>query len=354
MRVGLSFLTLVPGISGGSEVYARELARALGRVGRHSYRALVPTLALDAADGLTTTVADGYRATRSTPGRLLAMGAAALRPGPLHAGLEGVDIVHYPLTVPVPRDRRPTVVTLLDTQHLDLPMLFSRGERAFRRLAYDRTARRADRVVVISEWVRGRAVERLGLDPKRVRTIHLAVDHQRFTPAAHPRREPFLLYPARPWPHKNHARLFDAFAVLRARHPELRLVLTGQGHDQQLLPPGVEARGSVGVEELVELYRTAAALVFPSLYEGFGLPPLEAMACGCPVAASNAGSLPEVCGAAASLFDPYDVESIIAGVDTALGRAAELSALGLTRAAGFTWDETARAHDDVYAEAAGG
>jgi glycosyltransferase involved in cell wall biosynthesis len=110
----------------------------------------------------------------------------------------------------------------------------------------------------------------------------------------------------------------------------------------------VEARGSVSRDELVSLYRRAAALVFPSLYEGFGLPPLEAMACGCPVAASAAGSLPEVCGDAAVLFDPHDADAVAAGVEEALVRAAELSAAGPARAASFTWDATARAHDRVY------
>ena len=102
------------------------------------------------------------------------------------------------------------------------------------------------------------------------------------------------------------------------------------------------------LDELVGLYRRAAALVFPSLYEGFGLPPVEAMACGCPVAASSAGSLPEVCGDAAVLFDPTDPEAIAAGILEALTRSAELSAAGLARAACFTWDATARAHDSVY------
>jgi glycosyltransferase involved in cell wall biosynthesis len=353
MRVGLSLLTLVPGISGGSEVYARELTRALARVGEHTYEALVPTIAADAADGLPTTVATGYRASTRTMGRLRAMGLAAVRPGALREALEAADVVHYPLTVPVPSVRRPTVVTLLDTQHLDLPSLFSPGERAFRRVAYDRAARRADRVAVISDWVRERAIEQLGLAPERVRTIHLAVDHARFSPDPTIRRDPFLLYPARPWPHKNHARLLEAFAAVRTRRPELRLVLTGHGHDAGSLPPGVEVRGSVGPDELVELYRTAAALVFPSLYEGFGLPPIEAMACGCPVAASNAGSLPEVCGDAAVLFDPADVEAIADGIETSLVRADDLSALGIVRAAGFTWEAAARAHDELYAEAGG-
>jgi glycosyltransferase involved in cell wall biosynthesis len=104
----------------------------------------------------------------------------------------------------------------------------------------------------------------------------------------------------------------------------------------------------VTTDELVSLYRTAAAVVFPSLYEGFGLPPLEALACGCPVASSNAGSLPEVLGDAAVLFDPEDPAAIAAGVSEALERAAELSQLGPPRAAMFTWDATARAHDEVY------
>ena len=352
MRVGLSLLTLVPGISGGSETYARELAGALARVGEHEYEALVPTLATDAGSRLPTVVATGYRASATTAGRLCAMGSAWLRPGALRRHLERFDVVHYPLTVPVPPVARPTVLTLLDVQHLDLPQLFSPGERLFRRLAYDRPASRAARVVVISEWVRERAIERLGLDPERVRAIHLAVDHDRFSPDSTIAREPFLLYPARPWPHKNHARLFEAFALVRRARPELRLVLTGVGHDPTSLPVGVETLGGVPPAELVGLYRRAAAVVFPSLYEGFGLPPLEAMACGCPVAASNVGSVSEVVGTAAALFDPSDHEAIAAGIGDALDRAAELTALGLARAAAFTWEETARAHDEVYAEAA--
>lgn len=348
MLVGLPLLTLVPGISGGSETYARALCRALARVGAHEYEALVPTLAADAGGGLPTVVAAGYPASTTTPGRLRAMTTTWIQPGALRRHLERAEVVHYPLTVPVPRAGRPTVVTLLDVQHLDLPALFSRGERLFRRLAYDRTAWRAAHVIVISEWVAERVVERLGLDPGRVHAIHLGVDHDRFTPDASIDREPFLYYPARPWPHKNHARLFEALAALRETHPGLRLVLTGAGQEQQGLPVGVEALGDASLTERISLYRRAAALVFPSLYEGFGLPPLEAMACGCPVAASNAGSLPEVVGDAAVLFDPHDPDAIAAGIDEALRRADELSALGVVRAASFTWEATARAHDRVY------
>ncbi|HET6601751.1 MAG TPA: glycosyltransferase family 1 protein [Gaiella sp.] len=348
MVVGLPLLTLVPGISGGSETYARELCRALARVGEQEYEALVPTLAPDAADGLPSVVAAGYPASTSTRGRLRAMGSTWLRPGALRRQLERADVVHYPLTVPVPPAGQPTVLTLLDVQHLDLPELFPRGERLFRRLAYDRAARRADHVIVISEWVRERVVERLGLGPDRVHAIHLGVDRVRFTPDPSIAREPFLYYPARPWPHKNHARLYEAFAAVRRNRPGLRLVLTGAGRDTARMPEGVDTLGDAALETRVSLYRRASALVFPSLYEGFGLPPVEAMACGCPVAASDAGSLPEVVGDAAVLFDPREPESIAGGILEALDRADELRQRGLARAAHFTWDATARAHDRVY------
>jgi glycosyltransferase involved in cell wall biosynthesis len=201
---------------------------------------------------------------------------------------------------------------------------------------------------VPSAFVRDRAGERLSLDPGRIRVIHHGIDHHRFSPAGEP-REPFLLYPARPWPHKNHTRLYDAFARLRRDRPGLRLVLTGGGHGNDF-PEGVEARGNVSLDELVSLYRRAAALVFPSLYEGFGLPPLEAMACGCPVACSAAASLPEICGDAARYFPPDDPAEMAAAVEDVLADPEGWSAMGIARAAGFTWERSAAAHEDVYRE----
>jgi glycosyltransferase involved in cell wall biosynthesis len=195
-------------------------------------------------------------------------------------------------------------------------------------------------------------IEKLGLSPERVRAIHLGVDLEQFRPDPSVPREPFLLYPARPWPHKNHARLFDAFAVLGQRHPDLRLVLTGSGQDSRSLPPGVEALGDVPLAARVDLYRRAALVVFPSLYEGFGLPPIEAMACACPVASSSAGSLREVCGDAARLFDPRSVDDMVAAVEEVLASPDEWGERGPARAVTFTWEATARAHDEVYGELA--
>jgi glycosyltransferase involved in cell wall biosynthesis len=351
MTVGISLLTFVPGELGGSETYVRELLRNLERDGQHSYHVLLPSLAPELAAGLPSEVAPEYRAGRTIPRRLLAMTEAAVRPGRLRARLAGSDVVHYPLTLRLPPVSRPTVTSLLDVQHLDLPQMFSRAERAFRAVAWARSVRSSDRVIVISEFVRDRAVAKLGLDPELIRVIHLGVDHERLGPGSAP-REDFLLYPARRWPHKNHDRLFAAFALLRRHRPDLRLVLTGGG-DFSDVPEGVEARGHVTTAEVDDLMRRAAALVFPSLYEGFGLPPLEAMACGCPVASSNAGSLPEVVGDAARLFDPFRPEAIAEAVEDVLRDPDEWSRRGLERASLFSWARTAREHEAVYGELMG-
>ena len=346
--VGIALLTLVPGELGGSESATAELLRALARGGTLPYRVYLPPVAPDAGGGLPSEVVPEYRKAHSIPGRLAAMTLAAARPGPLVRRLSAAQAVHYPLTIRIPPVSAPSAITLHDVQHLDLPQLFSRGERAFRSQAYHRSARSARLVIVPSAFVRDRAVELLGLDQQKIRVIHHGIDHERFSPGDEP-REPFLLYPARPWPHKNHACLYEAFALMRAERPELRLVLTGGGHTGAV-PDGVETLGNVSLDELVSLYRRASALVFPSLYEGFGLPPLEAMACGCPVACSAAASLPEVCGDAARYFAPDDPEEIAAAVQDVLADPGTWSARGIAQAAGFTWERSAAAHEDVYRE----
>ncbi|MFO7571276.1 MAG: glycosyltransferase family 1 protein, partial [Gaiellaceae bacterium] len=282
MNVGISLLTLVPGVSGGSETYARELVRALGRVGEHRYRVFVPTIA-DDVDGLPTELVPEYRASRSTPGRIAAMAATSASGRRVRRRFDAVDVLHFPLTVMIPRVSAPTATTVLDVQHELLPQFFSRAELAYRRTVYGWSVRRSRVVITISHHAAGTIVERLGVSEDRIRPIHLGIDHDVFNPSEDAREE-FLLYPAREWPHKNHDRLFLALAELRRAHPQLELVLTGYDGP---VPEGARSLGRVSREELVHLYRTAAALVFPSLYEGFGQPPLEAMACGCPVACSN-------------------------------------------------------------------
>jgi glycosyltransferase involved in cell wall biosynthesis len=244
----------------------------------------------------------------------------------------------------------PAATTMHDLQHEAFPQFFSRGQLAYRRRVYGWTIGRSRIVIADSEHARTTLLEHYDLDPERARVIHLGVDLDVFVPDGRPRGQ-FLLYPANAWPHKNHERLFAAFALVQRERPELRLVLTGAGHARMALPPGVESRGHVTLEELVDLYRTAAALVYPSLYEGFGIPPLEAMACDCPVAVSRAASLPEICGNAAVYFDPVSVEDIARGIADVLARPRPG---GPERAARFTWDECARRHDAVYRELSAG
>jgi glycosyltransferase involved in cell wall biosynthesis len=350
--VGISLLTLVPRISGGSETYARELVRALARVGRLEYHVFAPSIAPDAIDGLRGTTVRSYPASRTMAGRIRAMAVTSVFPGRLRheVATAGPSVLHFPLTIAIPRGSGvPTVTSVLDLQHELYPRFFSRAELAYRRFAYRAAVRESNVVITISEHVRETIVERLEVPADRVRAIHLGIDLDRLSPGTGP-REPILLYPANAWPHKNHARLLQAFELLRRKRPKLGLVLTGSGLEKLPERDGVDVRGHVPREELIRLYQAAEALVFPSLYEGFGLPPLEAMACGCPVAAAGTGALPEVLGDAARYFDPTEPEEIAAAVLDVITNPNALVERGLARASGFTWDECARRHDSVYEE----
>ncbi len=326
---------------GGSEVYARWLTAALARYGSREYLVAVPPDAEDAASGLPSMV--GGAPARSARPRAFAQ--AALSRGTL----PGVDVVHFPLTVPVPPPRRPHVVTLHDVLHLDLPQLVPRRVRAFRRLAYDAAARRADRVIVPSAFVRQRALERLNLDPARVRVVHHGVDHDLF----HPDGARARALPALPGASLAAQEPRASLRGVRARTPRAtraRARAHRRGTRGADAAPGVRSLGDVPVHELAELYRRATALVFPSRYEGFGWPVLEAMASGCPVAAASGGAVEEVTGGAAVLFAPGSVEAAAEGIRRALDEGSSLAGRGLGRAAAFTWERSARLHDEVYGE----
>lgn len=352
LRVALPMWTLVPAGMGGSETYAREL------IGELEVRDDVDVVVLVNRAGAGVLGASNERVARhvagapGTVGRVTTLARGAMSRAH-RVELRDVDVVHYPFTVPVPGPAgRPWVQTLLDVQHLDLPGMFSRLERAYRLPTYDWSARRADHVVTISDFCKERIVHHLGIPADRITVAPLGVD----TDAFHPhlgKREQFVLYPARAWPHKNHARLLEAMGLVRREWPELRLVLTGGMRDNLgSLPDWVEHRGQVARPALQDLMRRAACLVFPSLYEGFGLPALEAMASGLPVASSNAGALPEVCGNAAVLFDPTDVAAIASGIQQAVDQGSRLAELGLVRAREFTWSRCADMHVAAYARVA--
>lgn len=339
---------------GGSETYARELTKQLAGSIAVRATAHLPESARGFGQGMPENIVTGLPSGGSTSARLRTVASLSVRAPQLRSEMSHADVVHYPFTVPLPKPSRSqaSVQSLLDVQHLELPHMFSRAELLYRRMFYDGFAKRADAVITISHFAKQRMVELLGIAPERIHVAHLGVDTTRFTPNLG-ERENFVLYPARGWAHKNHAALIAGMEIARHTNPGLRLVLTG-GALEGLgdLPEWVDRRGLVLQEELLGLYRTAGALVFPSLYEGFGLPPLEAMASGCPVAVSNAGSLPEVVGDAAVLFDPRNPDDIAGAVAQALARGPQLAESGIEHVKKFTWESCLDVHLAAYAAAA--
>jgi glycosyltransferase involved in cell wall biosynthesis len=372
----MSLLTLVPGRMGGSESYVRALldqfARGNGpeRVTVLANSQVASAYAERAAGPVALHQIRHYRPGTRPVARAAAMlSGYAASPAIARELPSGLQALHFPVTVPIPRSGLPEIVTLHDVQHHDMPEFFSTPERALRRLTYDRAARQAAAVITPSDYSARRVTEVLELPADRVTTVPSGIDHERFTPVPGPDdrallarlglARPFLFYPANLWPHKNHERLLRAFASVSGH--DLELVLTGRTYGRlsrltelaQELGLGARVRhlGFVEPEEVPALYRAARAVVFPSLYEGFGGPPLEAMACGCPVAASTRASLAEVCGDAAVSLEPESVESIAAAIERVVTDEAlrlDLEQRGLRRAAGFSWERAAEAHVAVY------
>jgi glycosyltransferase involved in cell wall biosynthesis len=265
-----------------------------------------------------------------------------------YAGLplsaRGLDLLHCttfrgPLRSPVP-----FTITLHDLALVRHPELFPRWHRLSGRAGLGSVARAAQRVLAVSEFTKREAVDLLGLAQERVTVIGNAVDSV-FSPDG-PRAEgDYVLAVGTLEPRKNLRRVAEA---ARRAGLELRVAgATGWG--------GVEAPGRVGEvsdDELAALYRGARALVFPSLYEGFGIPVLEAMASGTPVVTSRGGATAEVAGGAAVLVDPLDVDVIAAGIGEADARRDELRALGLERARAYSWDRVADTVEAVWRELA--
>jgi alpha-1,3-rhamnosyl/mannosyltransferase len=252
------------------------------------------------------------------------------------------------------------------------PQLFPPVIRAHFALTVRPRARRAARVLTDTEHGRAQLVEVLGLAPERVAAIPLGVDERFARGPADPERlrerfgidRPYVLCVGTLEPRKN---LLAALqAVERAGvAPDVALVVAGgQGWRNEAFERAREQTavevvmtGRVSDDELVALYRGALCLLFPSLWEGYGLPPVEAMACGCPVIATDRPTVPEVVGDAGVLVDPLDVAAIAAAVASVVGdahRREQLRARGLERAAGLTWQRTAAATAGLYRAVAEG
>jgi glycosyltransferase involved in cell wall biosynthesis len=263
---------------------------------------------------------------------------------------------HFNYVIP-PAYHGRSVLTVHDLSFEHMPSVMSRRDRFMFRTFVPRSAKRADRVLAVSEQTRRDLVERYGIADAKIVVTPNGVDPI-FTPdGAAPERPPYALFVGGIQPRKDPLAAIEALALLNG---DLDLVLVGaekRGGPEVRdalrrldLEQRVELTGHVEHEELARLYRGAACLVFPSRYEGFGLPVLEAMASGTPVVAAETGALPEVAGDAAILVEPGNPAAIAEGIRRALAERDRLVRAGLERARSFSWAETARRTLAVYRE----
>lgn len=327
MRIAFNLKYFQAGRIGGQESVLRQLAAGLDArplTPDQQLFALCPSSERDAVTGMCAWEGVEHVAPDESH-RGMARAVRRLRP----------DLYLCPLLViEPPSPPCPTVVSVPDLQHETYPELFAPETLENRRRTYAHAVAHADLILTISGYARGTILECYpNTDPERIVIAPPGIDPALEEHLEHPVEngrggfglpDDYLLYPANFWPHKNHARLLEALAELRKTGLEPFLVLTGDsgsGFDsvraqiEQLdLAAQVRFLGRLPAADFAPLMRGARAVIFPSLYEGFGLPVLEAFHCDTPVLCSNVTSCPEVAGDAALFVDPASVESLAAGL----------------------------------------
>ena len=357
----------------GIGTYIRNLLRQLARMDRQTEFVL---LCRPEDREMLAALGENFRPVVATAGNYSVAEQVTI---PWALKREGVTLFHAPHYVLPPLVRCQSVVTIHDCIHLMFPQyLPNRVALTYAKTSIDMAARRATRVMTVSESSKRDILRFVDTEPEKIDVIYNAYD-DRF--AIDPREEEvvrvseryqlqseFVLYAGNVKPHKNLERLIEAFYLVRKRGLDhLKLVLIGDEiskytalrravHKYQL-HKYVRFLGYLPEETLAVMYRLAGVFVFPSLYEGFGLPPLEAMASGTPVVTSNVSSLPEVAGDAAVLVDPYDPRAISDGIyrvltDERLRR--DLRHKGVARAGQFSWEQSVRRVRAIYAEVSNG
>ena len=372
-HIGLNLIFLVPGETGGMEVYARELIPALLAQAPPGARftAFVNREAAAAKDGPWGELLPAVTAPVNARNRVQwVLGEQTLLPW--LAARAGVDLVHSLASTAPLWGRFRRVVTVHDLIYARFPDAHPGIRDRGMRILVPAAVRRSDRVIAISQSTRADLVDLLGLRAQKIDVVPQGVGAPRGAEplsAAETRarlqlgeREVVLSLSAKR-PHKNLLALIAALALISPeRRPQLVLPGYPTWHEAELraraaelgVSSEVHMPGWLSAPELEGLWALARVFVFPSLYEGFGLPVLEAMARGVPVACSNASSLPEVAGDAALLFDPRDQHAIAESISRLLGDdglRARLCTLGRQRASEFTWERTARLTLDSYARA---
>jgi glycosyltransferase involved in cell wall biosynthesis len=358
----------------GIGTYIRGLLQALGAIDRSNEYSLI---ALPHDEGAFSSLPPNFKTVTYRRADSYALNHLAF---PLFLHRLRPSLVHIPLNQVPLAMREPYVVTIHDMSRL----LFETGSglrMQTRRFLLRRGLLRAKRIMAVSEATRRDVHDALGIPAERIRLAYNAPNPEFFRPAAAGRVRatleryqidyPFLLYAGNIRPQKNIPRLVEAFAVARerlSRHPvyrNLHLIVIGdeisrypsvrRAVNQARVEKAVRFLGFVPFEALRIFFQRAALFVFPSLYEGFGLPPLEAMASGTPVVASNAGALQEVLGDAALLVNPENVFEIARAIQDALldeDQRGELIAKGKAQAARYSWERTACDVLEVYRDAA--
>jgi glycosyltransferase involved in cell wall biosynthesis len=368
-RIGLNALLLSLGAdyrSAGANSYIYHLLRHLDGVdGEYHYTAFLSDHRFTTSGRMTLCL------TRWPTHRPAARVTWEQLIQPVALRRERIDLLHGLAFVAPLFSPCPTVITIFDLSFLRFPDAFRRVNRTYLRIFTSLSARRARRVIAISEHTRRDVIHLLGVPAERVDVVYCGVDA-----AFHPRPatdvqdfrrrrrlpERFILFVGTLEPRKNVRRLIEAYAQMRDL--DVRLVIVGgKGWLYEDVFASVERlglsnevlfAGYVPAEELPLWYNAADLFVFPSLHEGFGLPILEAMACGTPVVSSNAASLPEVIGEAGLMVDPKDVEGLAAAmrqVSTDQNLREQLRERSLQQACRFSWEKAARQTIEVYQQA---
>lgn len=369
MLIALNLLYLIPGVVGGTETYARSLITALARQDSENEYAVF--LSKEAAD-LDITPAPNFRRVVCP---VMAMQRAARYSWeqavlPLQLLRENPALVHSLGYVSPLAARGPQVVTVHDVNYLGHKgRRTAVGRRAFR-FFVERTVKRADKVITVSEFSRGEIVRHMHVPKEKVTVIHSAgreVSDSRANGDAPSEilrsiRRPYIMAFSSLSAHKNINRLISAFASISSSVPH-SLVLVGHLPEKSAVRAEIASTGDERIQftgylpdaDVETLMESASLFAFPSMYEGFGLPILDAQNAGVPVACSSAGALPEVAGKGAVMFDPESLDDMAQALKRCLldmDLRLTLVAEGYENARQFSWDRTARETLDVYAAVA--
>jgi glycosyltransferase involved in cell wall biosynthesis len=365
-KVGINLLWMVPGIVGGTETYmARLLSGLAERPTEFDYTLFALPQFKEAHPELAQTFKTAYAPVRGRSKSFRVAGESTWLLA--QCRIRNIDLVHHAGgVIPLVRTSRP-LLTIHDLQYLDYPEYLTRTKLTYLKKMVPRSAEAARFVMTPSEFTRRQVIERLNIDPSIVTVVPHGISPREGKEAAREVRGryeldgPFFLYPAITYPHKNHLVLLEAFSRLLKIHPESQLVLTGAKGSMEVriaqevqrlgLEKNVKRLGHVPTRDLDALYHDAIALTFPSRFEGFGAPVLEAMSRGCAVVAANATALPEVVGEAGILISPDNPEEWCQSMQELLEdekRRENLAKAGRERSRGFTWESAADTLEDVY------